>query len=305
MAKNIIKTGYESPIDSEVESFIYNQIDSAKLFDKLNSKNNEFGNPFCDDFLTLSKCAQRFKLINTWYEIGEDYSVFPNCVVDRTMFYHLVKRARKSTKLTKELIKFGNEITVNGTTNLNLSFLFMRYVYLESIGFKGANATINDFEDLIKKEKLSTLYDLVMCLFKTQRMYLNGVEVKSKRELLKKKLKVKSLIMYDTEPLFNNFVLLMECALNILTEKEINTLKVSFGIYDSYYLEENDYYHNSDDTIRIIRNFKKKSRADAVNGVRKFVRANNEKFNEFSENGYSALYFVLVEYGEWLWTTMN
>ena len=273
--------------ESAFQYYIDNQITDNELIELL----KEDGYKLPDDFISFSKRKKRTYLnhIQTriYFENGEEryywYEVF-----NKPYFYDLAKHARKNKELTNKMISYLKEV---GNDSVPLMFLGMQYVKLKNTTLSRYQ-TLNDYAE---GNGINDVYEMLVTLYTESEIKKGIVQLKN---LLKEQLIKKTLFEFDLNLPFVEFSLYIECALHLLPRKEANTLKVKFHILQPEQLRDIDYYSDIEHQTRIINTFKKKMTNNRVmSKISGFVISNQDTFDNFSPNGYSAIYYYLMEEG--------
>lgn len=273
--------------EASFQYFIDNQITEDELVEILKEDNYQLP----DSFKSLTKREKKSYLnhIQTriYFENGKEkyywYEVF-----NKPYFYDLAEHARKNKTLTKKMVAYLKEV---GNDNVPLMFLGMQYVKLK-------NTTLNIFQtisDYAENKKINNVYDLVISLFSEKN---SNEEILQLKNLLKERLVKDNFFGFDLNIPFVEFSLYMECALCMLTRKEANTIKVKFHVLHPSQLRDIDYYPDEKDQTRIVNTFKKKMTNNRLlTQLSGFIITKQNEFDKFSSNGYSAIYYYLMEEG--------
>ena len=266
--------------------YIDNQINEQELIEILKVQNFTLPENFSSLPVRKKKTYLNHIQTRIYFENGEPkvywYEVFNN-----RYFYYLAEVSRKNKSITRKFIDYivdiGNEI--------NLTFLGMQYI-------KVANCNLGRFETIInycKEKEISNVYDLLISVF-SERVFT--IERRQLQNLIIDQIKKESLFNIDLDDVFYRFALNVECALELLTRKEANTIKVKFQILNKEHLRDIDYYSDEMHQKRIINTFKKKMTNNKVLGMLSgHIIDNQEEFDKFQPNGYSAVYYYLLEEG--------
>ncbi len=276
--------------------FIDNQITEDELIEILAADGHVLPNSFKD--LTIREKKTYYNSVQTrvYFEDGEakNYSYL---VFNKPYFYDLAEQARKTKIYTNELTEY---IRILGEHNVNLVFLGMQYIKIVNT-ILNRYTTINDY---IKKKhedniEINDLYSLLISVFSEQR----SAEIKQLRKLLTDQIGKETFLGFDINPdnedkLFCLFALYIECYLSLLPRKEANTIKMKFKVLTAEHLREIDYYKDIDRQNRILNTFKKKVKSDRLfTQISGLVISNQTIFDQFNPNGYTAIYYYLMEEG--------
>ena len=266
--------------------YIDNQIDDDELYEVL--KYNDFILP--DDFfdLTIREKKSYLNHIQTriYFENNEP-KIYCYEVFNKNYFYYLADVSRKNKSLTEKLVSYVSDIG----SEVNLMFLGMQYIRI-------LYSRLGRFETIVnycKSKEINNVYDLLVNLFSEK---VTTKEIKQLQNLVVEQLKKDKFLELDLDNVFYRFALYIECALNLLTKKEANTIKVKFQVLNKENLRDIDFYSDSLHQKRIINTFKKKMTSNKIlNMIFGYVIENQEIFDSFQPNGYSSIYYYLLEEG--------
>lgn len=285
---NELKT--KSKIDYLEGAFRYyidNEIGDKDLDEILTGNGIEMPNGFYDLPVRMKK--KYFCHTHRTFIIAEDGSTdwyYENEVFNKNYFYLLADCARNSKKSTMELISH-----IEGIGDLSTLFLGLRYVKIKHMDEDIIPDIVKDY--CAKTPSITTMHDLLMTVYS---------EWDGKKDIDKVKAAINKMLTESFNiktSTFFELALHMELVLNLLQKKDANTLKIKFLILTPQELRDIDYYTDSARQKRIANNCKKelkeKETQKVVAKAKKFVEANRDWYENFSPNGYSALYNFLFE----------
>ena len=285
---NELKT--KSKIDYLEGAFRYyidNEIGDKDLDEILTGNGIEMPNGFYDLPVRMKK--KYFCHTHRTFIIAEDGSTdwyYENEVFNKNYFYLLADCARNSKKSTMELISH-----IEGIGDLSTLFLGLRYVKIKHMDEDIIPDIVKDY--CAKTPSITTMHDLLMTVYS---------EWDGKKDIDKVKAAINKMLTESfniNTSTFFELALHMELVLNLLQKKDANTLKIKFLILTPQELRDIDYYTDSARQKRIANNCKKelkeKETQKVVAKAKKFVEANRDWYENFSPNGYSALYNFLFE----------
>lgn len=267
--------------------YIDNEIGDKDLDEILTGNGIEMPNGFYDLPVRMKK--KYFCHTHRTFIIAEDGSTdwyYENEVFNKNYFYLLADCARNSKKSTMELISH-----IEGIGDLSTLFLGLRYVKIKHMDEDIIPDIVKDY--CAKMPGITTMHDLLMTVYS---------EWDGKKDIDKVKAAINKMLTESfniNTSTFFELALHMELVLNLLQKKDANTLKIKFLILTPQELRDIDYYTDSARQKRIANNCKKelkeKETQKVVAKAKKFVEANRDWYENFSPNGYSALYNFLFE----------
>ena len=267
--------------------YIDNEIGDKDLDQILTGNGIEMPNGFYDLPVRMKK--KYFCHTHRTFIIAEDGSTdwyYENEVFNKNYFYLLADCARNSKKSTMELISH-----IEGIGDLSTLFLGLRYVKIKHMDEDIIPDIVKDY--CAKTSGITTMHDLLMTVYS---------EWDGKKDIDKVKAAINKMLTESfniNTSTFFELALHMELVLNLLQKKDANTLKIKFLILTPQELRDIDYYTDSARQKRIANNCKKelkeKETQKVVAKAKKFVEANRDWYENFSPNGYSALYNFLFE----------
>ncbi len=210
-----------------------------------------------------------------WYE-----------VYNKAYFFYLADHARKNKQLTKKLI---NYVASYCFENINLFFLGLEYIKIQNTDI----TRYDSLTDYAKEKNINNLYDLLISLYSASSI---NKQIQELRALLSDQFKKETYFELDINYPFVMFAILVECVLSDLTRKEANTVKIKFKVLEESQLRDIDYYADEEMQNRIVNTFKKKIKTNLVLAhLAGFVLNHKKEVNSFPPNGYSAIYYYLIE----------
>ena len=267
--------------------YIDNEIGDKELDEILTGNGIEMPKGFYDLPVRMKKkyfCHTHKTLI-----IAEDGSsdwYYEDEVFNKNYFYLLADCARNSSKSTMELINH-----IAGIGDLSTFFLGLRYVKLQFTDKDIIPDIVKDY--CAKTPGITTMHDLVMTVYN---------EWDGKKDIDKVKTAINKMFTESFNiktGTFFELALYMELVLNELKRKDANTLKIKFLILTPQELRDVDYYTDCSLQKRIAntckKNLKDQKSQKVVAKAKKFVDNNRDWYDNFSPNGYSALYNFLFE----------
>ena len=292
---SLIKIKAELYIDQVFDLFIDNQIDAKDLKYLLSKEKIKLP----EEFYNLSKIEQKKYLGIKQYIVDIQSEERPYYVIfNNFYFYYLVTKSRQSKYMTQRLIDY-----VNDQQDMVVFILAMRNIYLDNVDYFNNSK----YSKIIIKNNCHTIFDLFLAIENN-----NNKKFEETRthfyNYFKNQSKGKINLEIDFDRPFNKFCVLMELILNELFPiKELNTLKLKFLIYRKEYLKGNDYKEIKVNGLEMIKrrfnNIKKKgenidSLKVLLKKMEELVKNNREEINSFSSNGYSAIYYALLQVEE-------
>ena len=276
--------------------FIDNQITEDELIEVLAADGHVLPDNFKD--LPIREKKNYYNTVQTriYFENNEP-KTYSYVVFNKPYFYELAEQARKTKIYTNQLVEY---MRVLGEHNVNLLFLGMQYIKIANTHLTRFKS-ITDYIDSKQKDHvvINDLYSLLISVFSEQQTPEN----KALRNLLTEKIGKETFLGFDIDPkhkdkLFCLFALYIECYLSLLPRKEANTIKIKFKVLSPDHLRDIDYYQDIDRQNRILNTFKKKAKSDRLfTQISGLVISNQEIFDQFNPNGYTAIYYYLMEEG--------
>ena len=280
-------------VEGAFRLYIDNQITEEELIEILKEDGYSLPDTFKDFCIREKKSYFTHTQTRVYFE-NDEAKLYWYEVYNKPYFYYLAEKSRKNASLTQgTLVPYIKDI---GCCSINLLFLCIQYVKLSNTKFSYESGAITLME-YAKTNKINDFYELLMSLY-VEPDAKNGI-IASRNNLKKYILKYFNVDFDAKGNELYEFALYVERALYVLPRKEANTIKVLFKILEPEYLREEDYYQDPDYRTRILNTFKKKINASkAADKVFKFVKNKSTVFNGFNPNGYSALYYYLLEEGK-------
>ena len=292
---SLIKNKDELYIDQVFDLFIDNQIDAKDLKYLLSKEKIKLP----EEFYNLSKVEQKKYLGIKQYIVDIQSEERPYYVIfNNFYFYYLVTKSRQSKYMTQRLIDY-----VNDQQDMVVFILAMRNIYLDNVDYFNNSK----YSKIIIKNNCHTIFDLFLAIENN-----NNKKFEETRthfyNYFKNQSKGKINLEIDFDRPFNKFCVLMELILSELFPiKELNTLKLKFLIYRKEHLKSTDYKEIKVNGLEMIKrrfnNIKKKgenidSLKVLLKKMEELVKNNREEINNFSSNGYSAIYYALLQVEE-------
>ena len=292
---SLIKNKAELYIDQVFDLFIDNQIDAKDLKYLLSKEKIKLP----EEFYNLSKIEQKKYLGIKQYIVDIQSEERPYYVIfNNFYFYYLVTKSRQSKYMTQRLIDY-----VNNQQDMVVFILAMRNIYLDNVDYFNNSK----YSKIIIKNNCHTIFDLFLAIENN-----NNKKFEETRthfyNYFKNQSKGKINLEIDFDRPFNKFCVLMELILSELFPiKELNTLKLKFLIYKKGHLKGNDYKEIKVNGLEMIKrrfnNIKKKgenidSLKVLLKKMEELVKNKREEINSFSSNGYSAIYYALLQVEE-------
>ena len=282
-------------IDQVIDLFIDNQIDAKDLKYLLSKEKIKLP----EEFYNFLKVEQKKYLGIKQYIVDIQSEEHPYYVMfNNFYFYDLVTKSRQSKYMTQRLIDY-----VNNQQDMVVFILTMRNIYLDNVDYFNNSK----YSKIIIKNNCHTIFDLFLAIENNN--YKNFEETRTHfYNYFKNQNKGKINLEIDFDRPFNKFCVLMELILSELFPiKELNTLKLKFLIYRKEHLKGNDYKEIKVNGLEMIKrrfnNIKKKgenidSLKVLLKKMEELVKNNREEINNFSSNGYSAIYYALLQVEE-------
>ena len=282
----------EYAVDEIFQMFIDNQLTVSELETLLGMFSYHLPTEFYDLDKTEQKKYHQHKKHKIHLVNGKEtivtYSTFNNAY-----FYELVEASTKNKSVTKALIDYSGQlddmaihiITMQNVRLRNLDFFMQRTVFKEIIDNKTYLGS-----------KIKTLYDL--CFYVLSLPEKTHKEKNLKTSLytqIKDFFKNKSGFKLDLELPFVTFVFFIEMILSSIPRKNANTIKVKFLCYKPEYIRENEYNKTLENCRTLINKHYQAMIPNKVKEVVSYYNKHQDIINSFNYNGYSAIYYSLLE----------
>lgn len=279
-------------IEGSFRHYIDNKIDDNELDRTLKRRNEILPAEFFD--MPIREKKKYFTHTATVVDVLDDtFGYRTDQIFNRNYFYRLAIASKKNKEITAMLVDYVAEIGFDW----NILFLCMQYIKLSQIKQAYLTTDIKNYRK--EKGNVYTVFDLVVSAFSEWDMKKN---INTVRTDVFKLLRRDAFLRVDVDHTYFQFILCMECLLNVLPKKEANTLKVKFLILGPEHLRDDDYYADDVHQRRILKNCRdkmcrkneKNKSPIEFNRVKKFIKDNKQWYDNMGPNGYFALYQFLI-----------
>ena len=281
----------EFAVDEIFQMFIDNQITVSELEILLGKFNYELPN----EFFYMDKCDQKKFHQHKKHKIHlvngvETIVTYP--VFNKAYFYELVEASAKNKSVTKSLMEYSGQLDYVG-----LHIITMQHIKLKNLDFFMQRKALVDIIEnkTFSGKKIRTLYDFyfyVLSLSDKQPFVQNKITLLNQ---LKDFFKNKSGFNLDLDLPFVRFVSFIEMLLCNLPKKNANTIKMKFLCYKHDYLNEDEYNTSLENCRTLINKHYQSMIPNKVKEVVNYYNKHPEILNSFHYNGYTAIYYSLLE----------
>lgn len=281
----------EFAVDEIFQLFIDNQITVSELESLL----SRFSYVLPEVFYKMEKSEQKTFHQHKKHLIHitkDNETIVTYSIFNKAYYYELVEASSKNKSVTKALMQYAGELD-----NLGIYIITMQHIKLRNLDFFMQRKQLVDIIEnkTFLGKKIRTLYDF----------YFYVLSLSEKPPLVHQKMallnqlsdffKNKSGLNLDLNLPYVRFVSFIEMLLSNLPRKNANTIKIKFLCYKPEYLDENEYNYSLENCRTLINKHYQSMIPNKVKEVVNYYNKNQDILNSFNYNGYTAIYYSLLE----------